>query len=68
MIIIKCLKRGGYDYEVLFVKRKETARFMPGYHVFPGGITEKSDEIPVDHKILPSPLPVSIQKYCVFVT
>lgn len=52
--------RNGFDYEVLFVKRKETARFMPGYHVFPGGITEPSDEIPEDHPLLPCPLSESL--------
>lgn len=31
---------------------------MPGYIVFPGGITEISDELPENHKLLPSPLPV----------
>ena len=53
--------RNGFDYEILFVKRKDSARFMPGYHVFPGGITEKSDEIGEDHKLLPQPLPVSLR-------
>ena len=31
------------DYEVLFVKRHSKARFMPNYHVFPGGTLEVSD-------------------------
>lgn len=55
---MKDLQRDGFDYEILFVKRREAARFMPGYHVFPGGITETSDELPEKHPLLPSPLPV----------
>ena len=31
------------DYEVLFVKRHSKARFMPDFHVFPGGTVEVSD-------------------------
>lgn len=31
------------DYKVLMVKRSQKARFMPGAHVFPGGILEEND-------------------------
>eukprot|EP01104_Vermistella_antarctica_P016573 TRINITY_DN565_c1_g2_i1.p1 TRINITY_DN565_c1_g2~~TRINITY_DN565_c1_g2_i1.p1 ORF type:complete len:342 (-),score=58.32 TRINITY_DN565_c1_g2_i1:847-1872(-) len=31
------------DYQVLMVKRTMKARFMPGAHVFPGGVEEKID-------------------------
>jgi 8-oxo-dGTP pyrophosphatase MutT (NUDIX family) len=34
------------DYQVLFVKRHSKARFMPNFHVFPGGILEPSDSAP----------------------
>jgi len=51
------IPRNGFDYEILFVKRKPTARFMPGYHVFPGGIVEDSDILPDGHPLLPIPLP-----------
>eukprot|EP01100_Stratorugosa_tubuloviscum_P014456 TRINITY_DN7745_c0_g1_i1.p1 TRINITY_DN7745_c0_g1~~TRINITY_DN7745_c0_g1_i1.p1 ORF type:complete len:318 (-),score=130.38 TRINITY_DN7745_c0_g1_i1:4-957(-) len=31
-------------YQLLMVKRSNKARFMPSFHVFPGGLVEKSDE------------------------
>eukprot|EP01102_Stenamoeba_stenopodia_P020022 TRINITY_DN7682_c0_g2_i2.p1 TRINITY_DN7682_c0_g2~~TRINITY_DN7682_c0_g2_i2.p1 ORF type:complete len:305 (+),score=84.86 TRINITY_DN7682_c0_g2_i2:29-943(+) len=33
----------GSDYKILMVKRSTKARFMPGAHVFPGGILEDTD-------------------------
>jgi 8-oxo-dGTP pyrophosphatase MutT (NUDIX family) len=35
-------KTGGF--RCLMVKRSATARFFPGFSVFPGGISERSDE------------------------
>eukprot|EP00005_Dracoamoeba_jomungandri_P003319 CAMPEP_0174255984 /NCGR_PEP_ID=MMETSP0439-20130205/5262_1 /TAXON_ID=0 /ORGANISM="Stereomyxa ramosa, Strain Chinc5" /LENGTH=289 /DNA_ID=CAMNT_0015338395 /DNA_START=121 /DNA_END=987 /DNA_ORIENTATION=+ len=34
------------NYRVLMVKRSNKARFMPGAHVFPGGIIEQTDNDP----------------------
>ncbi|KAL6070684.1 Nucleoside diphosphate-linked moiety X motif 19 [Balamuthia mandrillaris] len=38
---------GGCDYKLLMVKRAMKARFMPGVHVFPGGVLEESDKDPI---------------------
>lgn len=46
-----CPSETGHDYQVLFVKRKETARFMPGFYVFPGGIVEPSDTLAAGHAL-----------------
>ena len=35
------------DYEILLVKRRKEARFMPNFYVFPGGLLEEeSDFLP----------------------
>eukprot|EP01098_Paradermamoeba_levis_P015431 TRINITY_DN7856_c0_g1_i1.p1 TRINITY_DN7856_c0_g1~~TRINITY_DN7856_c0_g1_i1.p1 ORF type:complete len:304 (-),score=66.33 TRINITY_DN7856_c0_g1_i1:113-979(-) len=42
---VSSLKEGS-QFKVLMVKRSEKSRFMPGYHVFPGGIAETADQDP----------------------
>ena len=41
--VLICRPEPEHGYKLLFVKRHAKARFMPGYHVFPGGIVENSD-------------------------
>eukprot|EP01096_Ripella_sp_DP13-Kostka_P004794 TRINITY_DN172_c0_g1_i1.p1 TRINITY_DN172_c0_g1~~TRINITY_DN172_c0_g1_i1.p1 ORF type:complete len:346 (-),score=95.18 TRINITY_DN172_c0_g1_i1:18-1055(-) len=41
--VIICKEFEDHSYKVLFVKRHAKARFMANFHVFPGGLLEKSD-------------------------
>lgn len=40
------------SFVVLLVQRSESSKFMPGVHVFPGGVLDKADENPAWQSIL----------------
>ncbi len=53
--VIICRECEDRSYKILFVKRHDKARFMPNFHVFPGGILEKSDFDPRWRQLLSLP-------------
>lgn len=46
MLLRPCSDTGVKDIEVLMVRRNHKSRFVPGYHVFPGGILDPEDYEP----------------------
>ncbi|HOX15335.1 MAG TPA: hypothetical protein PLP18_04345 [Smithellaceae bacterium] len=46
MLLRPCLDRGVRDIEVLLVLRNRRSSFVPGYHVFPGGVLDPEDYEP----------------------
>ena len=48
-----------FNYEILLLKRRKEARFMPNYYVFPGGLVETTDYLPITSSLFP-PLSVPI--------
>jgi len=43
ILSLAAIRGKAYDYEVLMMRRSDKARFMPGAHVFPGGVAEPCD-------------------------
>jgi len=46
MLLRSCQDRGVKDIEVLMVRRHRQSSFVPGYHVFPGGVLDPEDYEP----------------------
>lgn len=46
MLLRPCPDRGAKDIEVLLVLRNRKSSFVPGYHVFPGGVLDLEDYEP----------------------
>jgi len=46
MLLRRCQDKGVKDIEVLMVQRHQKSSFVPGYHVFPGGVLDPEDYEP----------------------
>lgn len=54
------IRGAGRGQEVLLGRRRETARFMPGYSVFPGGVLEPEDRQASGYPEQPLSVPLGI--------
>ena len=54
MFLRPCREKGVKDIETLLVCRNKKSSFVPGYHVFPGGVIDPGDYEPGAERFIPA--------------